>query len=243
MQTDRSNDSCDWETFDATSYLNDNYLTSKPVDEVILSRLASFHRALGSGGTCIEIGCGPNLYPVLAGLPHRDAIVLSDVSHSNLSYLESQIWSSLDPMWESWQRQLQRIDGAYGAVTDVGKTLRKKCSLREMSVLDLPEAVFDCSSMHCVAESMTNDWAEFVEACKRSVRCLKPGGGFAVSLMLHSEGYSTGMAQFPAVPVSADAAVQCFASEASDLDYVVLDDERYHIREGHDGMIFISGTR
>ena len=90
---------------------------------------------------------------------------------------------------------------------------------------------------------MTDDWSEFMEGCRRAVRCVKPGGAFAASVMLNSVGYWTGAARFPAVSVSADQAVECFRVEASHLDYVVLNDDRYHVREGHDGMIFISGTR
>ena len=108
MRTKGSNRSCDWEAFDVVSYLKDNYVEPKPVDQVILRRLVSFHSSLGRGGTCIEIGCGPNLYPVLAGLAYRDSIVLSDVSQSNLKYLKQQIWSTLDPMWSTWQRHLPR---------------------------------------------------------------------------------------------------------------------------------------
>ena len=122
----------------------------------------------------------------------------------------------------------------------MAQRLRSVCTLEQVSVLDIPEDRYDSSSMMFVAESMTNDSQEFADALLKSVRCIRPGGSFAVALMLNSQGYSTGYVTFPAVPVGTHDVKAVIDPEAPEAEYSRID---LNVREGHEGIMLVTGYR
>ena len=116
--------------------------------------------------------------------------------------------------------------------------LRDICTFEQISVLDISENSYDSSSMMFVAESMTNDLGEYGEALLKSVRCVRPGGSFAVALMLNSHGYNAGDATFPAVPVKPQEIKALIDPEASEVEYSEIS---FNVREGHEGMLLVTG--
>ena len=237
------NSDCDWETFRVVSYVNHNYGSRRAPDLIILERLVDFHRSLMPGGYGIEIGAGPNLYPVLATCGLRSKVVVTDVAHVNLQYLSSQIESTLMEPWRSWYEALLSIDGGFPTIDAAPTILQEMCAFEQLSIFDLPNSAYDYASMHFVAESITNSMAEFEIACHKAVRCIRPGGGFAFSLMLGSEGYSTDDISFPAVSISVESALDIFVNETSSLNHLVLTEDDHRVRDGHSGMLFVSGLR
>ena len=237
------NADCDWETFRVISYVNHNYGIRRAPDLIILERLVAFHRSLAPGGYGIEIGAGPNLYPILAACGLRSKVAVTDVACVNLQYLSSQIELPLREPWRSWYEALLSIDSNFPNIDEVPTMLKDMCIFDQLSILDLPNSTYDYASMHFVAESITNNVVEFEKACQKAVRCIRPGGGFAFSLMLGSQGYSTDDISFPAVSISPEDALGIFAKEASSLNHLILTDDRHRVRDGHSGMIFVSGLR
>ena len=234
------NTQCDWESFGQQEYVEKNYDEALQADKIILGQLADFFATAPTGGQHIEIGSGPNLYPLMAAAKHRDRIVVTDIATSNLAYIKSEIDSGLSELWKRWHSRLQQLQGGYDTDSEMVSRLRDVCAYEQVSVLDLPEGCYDSCSMMFVAESMTSDFDEFSCALQRSVRCLRPGGSFAVALMLNSQGYNAGEAVFPAVPVTADDAKTIIDPEASGVSYREID---FNVREGHEGILLSTGHR
>ena len=228
------------DSFGDGDYRDRNYSQILPQDDRILRNLAEFHADLPAGGDCIEIGAGPNVYPLLAAVRFRSSVLATDISAAALGYLRHLVRGPLPDECAHWQQRLNEIDPRYGTPQSAQRSLRSKCTVERMSVFDLPEDQYDVASMHFVAESATEDHDEFVQACQRAVRCVKRGGAFTVSLMLQSEGYEADGHYFPAVSLSAAQALQPFAEEASTLHHEIVYGS---VRDGHDGMLFTAGTR
>lgn len=242
--TGRRNLDCDWEQFDCDAYVFKNYSEVSSPDRVILEHLIDLHRELPVGGEMIEIGAGPNLYPLMAASRYRDNILVTDISDVNLRYLQHHIASpQAAPPWNRWLSLIQALDTAYRSLGSNLNLLQDRCQFRQLSVFDLSEASYDVSSMHFVAESITNDYGEFVLACQRAVRCVRVGGSFVASFMLSSQGYLTGDVDFPATNVGPDEILSILSSEASDLRHVVLEGYENIVREGHTGILVAIGVR
>lgn len=236
--------SYDWEEFDSDSYVAENYNIISVPDRAILKFLVDCHKRYPLGGSMVEIGAGPNLYPLLAASVFRARIFITDISARNLQYLKCQINSEvLSGPWPNWVDALQELDEGYGRLEDNPNLLRERCTFEQLSIFDLPEEQFDFSSMHFVAESITSDFEEFVAGCDRAVQCLKPGGAFAASFMLSSQGYFTGNVEFPAVAVDAQQICKVLARQCTTLRHFVLEGPKHVIREGHSGILLVYGNR
>ena len=233
-------DDCDWEKFGQHEYVERNYGEALDADLEIIEKLASFYESTPSGGDHIEIGAGPNLYPLMAAAKHRDSVHVTDVGASNLEYVQSEMTRGLGDVWHRWHGRLRDVGGGYDTNDEMVERLREVCTYEQMSVLDIPDNSYDSSSMMFVAESMTNDYDEFATALQRSVRCVRPGGSFSVALMLNSQGYNAGDEEFPAVPVTPDDVKAIIGPEASEAEYSEID---FNVREGHEGMLLVTGRR
>ena len=230
----------DWESFGQQKYVKNNYDEALPPDKIILEQLTEFYAVAPVGGQHIEIGAGPNLYPLMAAAKHRDRIIVADIAASNLAYIQAQINSGLSDLWKRWHSRLQQLQGGYDTDSEMVSRLHGVCVYEQVSVLDLPEGCYDSCSMMFVAESMTSDFDEFSCALQRSVRCLRTGGSFAVALMLNSQGYNDGKTVFPAVPVTTSDAKTIIDPEASGVSYCEID---FNVRAGHDGILLATGYR
>ena len=240
----RHNRDCDWEAFPCDAYVDHNYKQVSLPDRGVCEQLAAFHRGLPAGGNMIEIGCGPNLFPILAAAPHRAQIYVTDLPSVTVNYQKSHSAGTLGEPWDMWLQLLAENDPSYAMSSEeMSATLRDKCAYANVSVFDLPESVYDSSSMHFVAESLSDHYDEFHEAAVRAVRCLRPGGSFAVSFMLGSAGYTYDTMELPAVAVSAYDILSILETEADDLQCMILEGHAYTVREGHTGMLHVSGRR
>ena len=104
---------------------------------------------------------------------------------------------------------MHKADG-YNEIGVPRKQLREACAgeqacagVEQRSVFDLPAAQWDLGTMFFVAESITEDPAEFRDAVARFVGALKPGAPFAATFMAGSDGYPVAGTRFPALPITA----------------------------------------
>jgi len=92
-----------------------------------------------------------------------------------------------------------------------------------------------------VAESITEDPAEFRAAVARFVGALKPGAPFAAAFMAGSDGYPVAGTRFPALPITSDDVRAHFtALGAGELSVELLRTE-HRVRKGYAGMIVATG--
>ena len=238
------NCSYDWEQFDCDQYVYSNYSSISESDRIILELLVDYHKNAPLGGSMVEIGAGPNLYPLLAASVFRENIYITDISVRNLQYLKHLMAAQIMPQpWPIWLAEVQNLHIAYDALGRNSNSLLERCTFEQRSIYDLSEDRFDFSSMHFVAESITNDYEEFEAGCAKAVRCLRYGGTFVASFMLSSKGYSTGTTEFPAVAVNAEQICDALNTEGTIADYRILEGPEYVVRQGHTGILVVKGHR
>lgn len=240
----RSNQDCNWEDFDCDAYVAKNYAQISPPDRAILEQLVKIHKLVPLGGAMVEIGAGPNLYPLMAASVYRDQIHVTDISAKNLEYIQRHVSSpSLMEPWKTWLGAVRALDPSYERLGFSLELLKRQCTFEQLSIFDLSAGRYDFSSMHFVAESITNDYDEFVSACDRAIGCLKRGGWFAASFMLSSEGYRTGSVEFPAVAVDEEGICRLLSDRCTEFEHIVLEGQENVVREGHTGILLAHGMR
>jgi hypothetical protein len=235
----------DWDNFDPVDYVEHNYAVLRDDDRKILVEMRKYfaavsvpHRAPGSRG--IDVGSGPNLYPALAMLPFCGEITLSDVSASNIKYLDRQL-PDYSKSWDAFWDVLAE-GSPYNHVRDPRSELYFKARLKEGDLFNLPRAKWDFGTMFFVAESISSKSYEFDRAINRFMRALKPGAPFAAAFMESSEGYSVGGRPYPAVAITEKDVKRCLGGIAYDVAThrwpANTDDP---LRLGYKGMILALG--
>src|SRR3989344_2225957 len=78
-----------WEKFDPESYVRNNYSYIHPEDRNIIKILIKYYENIAQIIASVEIGCGPNIYPLMLALPKVKYIDVIEYSTRNKSYLEN----------------------------------------------------------------------------------------------------------------------------------------------------------
>jgi hypothetical protein len=241
-----------WNMFSSVDYWRRNYSNLQAEDQEIIHRVSDFLvSALADRPRvqrAIDVGAGTNLYPALLMLPWTEQIMLADYSERNVDWLVDQLVDD-NPEWE-WDRFWREMQWAkgYGAVEEPRKQLREACvsepgfaGVEQLNVFELPKARWDLGTMFFVAESITEDPAEFQAAVASFVRALTPGAPFAAAFMAGSDGYPVKGTRYPALPISlADVTWQLKELGADELSVNLLETKR-RVRDGYAGMIVATG--
>lgn len=214
----------DWDDFDPRCYFTHNYAEMRPDDARMLTLVRDwFAEALPVGGPPLEgldAGSGANLYPALAQLPHCDSITLLEFSRENAEWLESAVRELPEGWRQYWRHMTAAAPGAASAdpgaasaeagtepetedarFAEVRAKLRKVCAVVRGSIFDLEPRRWDLGTMFFVAESLTEDPAQFEHALRCFLGALRPGAPFAAAFMEGSQGYEVGDVHFPAVSI------------------------------------------
>jgi NNMT/PNMT/TEMT family len=241
-----------WNRFSTADYWRRNYHALQAEDREIIRLVSHFFirafadRPLARRG--IDVGSGTNLYPALLMLPWAEQILLTDFSASNVDWLrrqlddDSALWT-WGPFWD----ELQGAEG-YNGIGEPRKQLREACDsmpgcagVEQRSVFALPRERWDLGTMFFLAESITEDPAEFRAAVARFVGALVPGAPFAAAFMAGSDGYPVADTRFPALPIAAgDVESHLAELGASKLSVELLRTE-HRVRPGYEGMIVATG--
>jgi NNMT/PNMT/TEMT family len=249
----RHNTDAPWNTFSSHDYWRRNYLELQAEDQEIIRRVSRFFAGALAGGPrvqqAIDVGSGTNLYPALLMLPWAEKILLTDFSQSNVNWLRHHVADD-DAAW-TWQpfwRELYEAEGYNQIGDEPRKHLMEACTgeqglatVEQWSVFDLPAAQWDLGTMFFVAESITEDPAEFRTAVARFIGALKPRAPFAAAFMAGSGGYPVAGTFFPALPVTAaDVEDHLTALGVGGLSVEVPKTE-HRVRTGYAEMIVATG--
>lgn len=234
----RRNADVAWDHFSADFYKERNYAEVRPDDRKILLKVRKFFAsARVRNGHGIDAGAGPNLYPMLTLLPFCDEVKLLDISESNIKWLHNQMHDP-DRSWDSFWATLSE-HRAYRAVGDYRSHLGK-ATIEKGDLLRLPPSTYDIGTMFFVAESFTDERAEFEQAVRTFVRSLKKGAPFAIAFMRGSKGYPVDNEDYPAVAVYRRDVKQCLKTVARRLSIMEIELVR-PIHAGYDGMMLATG--
>ena len=89
------------------TYLAENYRELHRSDAAVIARHSAFYRGLAPGGVgrAVEVGAGPNLYPLFLAAGAARRIDAVDRSAAGLAYLRRQLADGPDPTWlPFWER-------------------------------------------------------------------------------------------------------------------------------------------
>ncbi len=238
----------DWDRWPVPTYLAENYRELHASDDAVLVHHSSFYRDLAPGSLArsVEIGTGPNLYPLFlaSGVSrHIDAV---DGSAAGLGYLRQQLrcreeGRSPDPIWEPYWRRCRELDPALPA-TAADALARVRPVLGD--AFALAGADYDLASMHFVAESVTEDPDEFRRFCGAFVAAVRPGGHLVAAFMENMGRYELGDgSRWPGIPVDAAAVSEVFGPLTDDLRVSRIDADPDLPDYGYTGMVLLRARR
>lgn len=245
------NTDAQWNTFSSHDYWCRNYLALQAEDREIIRHVSRFFVDALAGRRVqqgIDVGSGTNLYPALLMLPWTEKILLTDFSASNVRWLRRHLEDDAAAWtWQPFWHELHEKEG-YNEIGEPRKQLQEACAgeqggagVEQRSVFELEEAQWDLGTMFFVAESITEDPAEFRAAVARFVGALKPGAPFAAAFMAGSDGYPVAGTRFPALPITAtDVRDHLAALGAGGLSVELLR-TKPKVRKGYTGMIVATG--
>lgn len=230
-----------WDDFNPFVYVQEYYAQIFPADRKILINIVKFYKHYQPKGKFLEIGCGPNLYPIFAMLPYADSIDIIEYSSNNIDYLKKQVVSFQD-IWYQWISLLRELDPIKYNI-DFQYQLRDKVKIYRDSIFNLPSDKYDSVSMHFVSESLTDDIHEFHKANSKFIGALKPNGTFVASFMENSRGSFSAGTFFPAVPITDLHIKNSLNSLVNDLHVLKIPSEPELVKIVHTGMLMATGRK
>jgi hypothetical protein len=243
----------DWSDFECEEYVQRNYFREILIeDQSIIKRCIERLEQLASAITIdnyIDIGAGPNLYPSLLVTPWVQAkgnIFLADYAASNLAYLRKSLDRRARSIvlndWRQFEHFMVEVGGApYQGV--IGR-LCDRAKVQFGDVFKMSTNQYDCVSAFFVAESITDDRAQFQRATNTLIQSIRSGGIFVIAHMLGSIGWHAGLStKFPAVNLSVAEIKEAYAEQKSvSLDYFSHGSQT-GARHGYDGMVLVIGQK
>ena len=189
-----------WDRFDTDGYLADNYATMHAFDEGIIRALAPYYRSLAprSLTRSLDVGTGPNLYPLMLAAAASRRLEALDHSAANVAHLCSVVQGGAAPSWQPFWALCREL--VPDLPTDLDQVLRG-VQVRQGAVQELPPASYDLVSMFFVAESVTGDREEFATLCAGFAAAAAPGGHLVAAFMAGMPSYRLGGRTWPSVPV------------------------------------------
>lgn len=243
-----------WNEFNAAEYFKFNYVHLRDDDREIVEIVRDFlarklrDSPLPAGARGIDVGTGANLYPALTMLPFCDSITLYEHSEANVKWLRDQTENDV-PSWDEawsqfWKLLIERepynnVPEPRTLFSDPDRVRVVKGDVLARSALGL----FDIGTMFFVAESITEERAEYLEAMDHFFTMLKPDALFAMAFMEHSQGYQVGVQKYPATDIGERDVWSCLSKHASDFSLHRLSAEDRPLREHYTGMIVAHGRR
>lgn len=230
----------DWSAFDSKAYVDQNYVGVREDDRALIELAIEAFRDEPSQLEVVDIGTGPNLYPLLAALPRARRLTAWELSPANIAWLKAEIAApALRPVWLDFWNIVRNGYGESLPATPHA-LLQDRFTPIEASVFDLPPGRWDAASMFFCAESITDSVSEFERALEAWSRCAKPGGRLIAAFMENSTGYTIAGRSYPATCLTADAIAAAVSPLVSDAAFTHIPRPPL-VREGYSGMLFACG--
>lgn len=243
-----------WDDFNPVEYFKFNYVELRDDDREIVEIVRDFlsrelaTTPLPANARGIDVGTGANLYPALTMLPFCAEVILYEHSEANVQWLRDQTKNGVPSWGEAWSQfwnlltkraQYRELEDAVKQLADPERVRVVKGDVLERSAL----GQFDIGTMFFVAESITGEPDEFLEAMDHFFSMLKPDALFAMAFMEHSQGYQVGAQKFPATDIGEQDVWNCLRAHASDFSLHRLSAEDKPLREHYTGMFVAHGRR
>ncbi|HET6533573.1 MAG TPA: hypothetical protein VFH03_23545 [Actinoplanes sp.] len=207
----------DWDQWPVSDYVAELYQRILPSDDAVLVHHSAFFRRFPAGhfGRSVELGAGPNLYPLMLAARASREIVAVEPSAAGRAYLTQQLTDGPDRHWPAFYDRCRHLQPD---LPDTLTTALSRVTVRAGGAHDLEPAGYDLASMHFVAESATEDAAEFRDLCRAFVASVRPGGHLVAAFMENMGRYRIGTGpHWPGYPVDAGIVGAAFEPYTADL--------------------------
>jgi hypothetical protein len=224
-------------------YLAENYRQVHPCDAAAIAHHSAYYRRLGpdSIAVSVEFGAGPNLYPLMLAAATSQLVHAVERSGASIAYLRRQLRHGPDPSWQAFYEECHRHQSALPA--QLSQAL-SRTRLTQADVLTLPPGRYGLASMTFVAESVTEDRAEFERFCQAFVASVHPGGHLVAAFMENMGRYRLGDGSiWPGHPVDSEAIRRAFEPRTEELTLSRIDQDLTLPDYGYSGMVFLTGRR
>ena len=230
--------------FDPETYLAHYYKEPHPDDDLVLKltcealRKAQPARELDT----VDVGTGPNLFPLFAALPRARKLTAWDYAKPNIDWLNNELAkSTMRPQWEhfwavareAWGRGLELPANPIPA-------LRQKTEPHQGSIYDLPKQNWDAATMFFCAEAVTNVQSEFDEACACFAKCVRPGGALVAAFLVNSASYELDGVRAPVMTLSEGSLQATFKKVADNVTTRPIGIVQEEVRSGYTGMVLLT---
>ncbi|MFI8520713.1 class I SAM-dependent methyltransferase [Streptomyces sp. NPDC085481] len=239
----RRNGDADWDAWPVAEYLAENYRHMHPCDVGVIHHHSGFYRqfAPGSISRSLELGAGPNLYPLMLAAGASRHIDALEPGSAGRAYLREQLERGPEDTWEPFYALCRSLDPALPATLEEALA---KVHVVPGDAGDLVDGRYDTASMNFVAESVTEDFGEFTALCDAFVRSVRPGGRLVASFMERMPSYRIGSGPvWPACPVDEPALRAVFAPRTVALRTSRLAKDRTLPEYGDTGVLLLTAER
>ena len=229
----------DWDRWPVSTYLAENYRDFHASDDAVIVHHSAIYRDLarGSLGRTVEIGVGPNLYPLFLASGASQRIDAVDRSTAGLGYLRHQIATEPDPSWNPYWRRCRALNPELP--TTMNSALAR-VRVVHGDAFELAGSGYDLASMNFVAESVTEDPDEFREFCAAFAATVRPGGYLIAAFMENMGRYELGDgSRWPGTPVDVAAVSRVFAPLTEHLRISRIDADPGLPEYGYAGMVLL----
>jgi hypothetical protein len=231
-----------WTRFDPEAYVAHYYGDPHPDDDEVVRRTC---RALSAAGRSdldvVDVGTGPNLFPLLAAMPVSRRLTVWEYADSNIAWLKRELArAELRAPWSHFWEVAASAHDLGHARRDPTVELCEKTEIVQGSIFDLPVRRWSAATMFFCAESITARQDEFERACAAFARAVIPDGVLAAAFLAGSRGYRVGEEDYPAVSVTEQSLKAAFDGFVRELELTAIGAMGEEIRSGYSGMVFMT---
>ena len=233
----------DWDRWPVPVYLAENYRNLHESDDAVIAHHSAAYRELAAGslGRAVEIGTGPNLYPLFLASGAARRIDAVDRSEAGLGYLRRQLTGDPDPIWEPFWHRCRALNPTLPATMTEALG---RVHIVQGDAFALAGSDYDLASMHFVAESVTEDPHEFDEFCAAFVATVRPGGHLVAAFMENMGRYELGDgSRWPGIPVDGATVARVLGPLTEDLRISRIDADPGLPAYGYTGMVLMRARR
>jgi hypothetical protein len=233
----------DWNRWPVATYLAENYQDYHVSDDAVIAHHSAFYRDLAPDSLprAVELGTGPNLYPLLLASGAAQRIDAIDHSHAGLTYLRRQLIDGPAPIWEPYWQRCRTLNPSLPPTIEQALT---RVHVAHGNAFALNDSGYNLASMHFVAESATEDADEFQQFCRAFAATVRHGGYLVAAFMENMGRYRLGDgSQWPGISIDTNAVEQVFAPLTEDLQISRVDADPGLPDYGYTGMVFMWARR
>jgi len=232
--------------FDPETYLAHYYKDPHPDDDLVLRLTCEALKKAQPSGLLetVDVGTGPNLYPLFAAMPRASSLTAWEYSQVNIDWLHKELaGGTMRPQFKHfWEVTRQAYGPGAGLPDNPIPELRSRTKPYKGSIFDLPRQTWDAGTMFFCAEAVTTDQAEFDKACACFARAVKPGGTLVAAFLVNSASYELDGKRSPLMTLTDNSLRATFEKVAQNIETRAIGIVEEEVRSGYTGMVLLTAV-